>query len=55
LKKLIKYSKANDCRLDGVYLIQQRKNKNMLTVAYNTIENDFGIKFHRSNSPLLSK
>jgi hypothetical protein len=34
LKKLQKYSKENNLRLDGIYFIQQRKNKRLLTVDY---------------------
>jgi len=37
LKKLARYSKTYDLRLDGVYLIVPRKNRNMLTVAYSSI------------------
>ena len=27
----------------------------MLTVSFHAIENDFGLRFHKSNSPLTSK
>lgn len=41
-------------RLDGIYLIIGRKKKT-LTVSYHTIENDYGIRFHKSNSPLVTR
>jgi hypothetical protein len=50
----VRYSKANDCRLDGVYLVVPKK-RNVLTVAFHAIENDFGVRFHMSSSPLSSK
>lgn len=54
-KKLQRFSKANSLRLDAVYLLLPRRNRRVLTVSYHPIEVDFGIRFHKSNSPLLAR
>jgi hypothetical protein len=38
-----------------VYLILGKKNRRSLTVSYHSIENDYGVRFHKSNSPLVTK
>jgi hypothetical protein len=53
-KKLAKYAKDGNLRLDAVYLIVPRKTKR-LTFSCSSIENDFSVRFHRSNTPLVSK
>lgn len=51
VKKIVKFSKINNLRLDAVYLIVPKKNKILLTVGYTPIENDFGIKYSHSLLP----
>lgn len=54
LKKLLKFAKNYNLRIDAVYLILPRKDRK-LTFSCIPIENDFGVKFLRSNTPLIGK
>ena len=55
LKKLTNFAKNNGLRLDGVYLVVQKKSKKLLTVNYSPVEHDFDKNGHNIASPIFSK
>jgi hypothetical protein len=54
-KKLAKFAKGNGVRLDAVYLILPRRDRRLLSFSCQAIETDFGVRFLRSNTPLVGR